>query len=149
MMLNRSTWSNAESSETNNNNKNHVLRMESMEMETSTNIPRLDDNKIFHVYGFSQPLTATWFFGVVGAEYSHTYFWIAKDLFWMQGQRLHSTFFGLAALFWSLLLLWHAVRIGNYHELWNYPTIFLWLFANFWWMVSSKENSPIIDIKSN
>ena len=29
-----------------------------------------------------------WFFSVAGTEYCHTYFWIAKDLAWMQGWRL-------------------------------------------------------------
>ena len=36
------------------------------------------------VMGFAYPLQISWFFSICGAEYCHTYFWIAKDLFWMQ-----------------------------------------------------------------
>lgn len=84
------------------------------------------------VLGFTNPLTINWFFSVVGVEYCHTYFWIAKDLAWMQSWRHFSIFFGLMALGWSLLILYHVMRTVNWHELWNFVALFLWLFANFW-----------------
>jgi hypothetical protein len=71
---------------------------------------------------------------VAGSEYCHTYFWIAKDLAWMQGWRKCSIFFGMSALLWSLSIFFHGVRTSNLHELWNFFALFLWLFANFWWM---------------
>lgn len=83
------------------------------------------------VFGFSSPLTFKWFVSVVGTEYCHTYFWIAKDLAWMQGHRDYSIFFGLCALGWSLVVLYHALRTVNWHEIWNFIALFLWLFANF------------------
>lgn len=84
------------------------------------------------IFGFTNPLTIDWFFSVVGVEYCHTYFWIAKDLAWMQSWRHFSIFFGLMALGWSLLILYHVMRTVNWHELWNFVALFLWLFANFW-----------------
>lgn len=88
-------------------------------------------NKRKLVAGFSSPLTIKWFVSVVGTEYCHTYFWIAKDLAWMQGLRDESIFFGLLALGWSLVILFHALRTVNWHEIWNFIGLFLWLFANF------------------
>ena len=82
--------------------------------------------------GFRSPLTLTWFISVVGSEYCQTYLWIAKDLSWMQGSRRPSIFFGLLALLWSMLLLYHGIRTENWHEIWNFTAHFLWLFANFW-----------------
>lgn len=81
--------------------------------------------------GFTAPLSWRWFVSVVGTEYCHTYFWIAKDLAWMQGLRESSLFFGLLALGWSLVILYHALRTVNWHEIWNFVALFLWLFANF------------------
>lgn len=83
------------------------------------------------VAGFTMPLSWRWFVSVVGTEYCHTYFWIAKDLAWMQGLRDSSIFFGLLALGWSLVILYHALRTVNWHEIWNFVALFLWLFANF------------------
>jgi len=83
------------------------------------------------VAGFSGPVTFKWFISVMGTEYCHTYFWIAKDLAWMQGHRDSSLFFGLCALGWSLMVLYHALRTVNWHEIWNFIALFLWLFANF------------------
>eukprot|EP01031_Cornospumella_fuschlensis_P023144 gene23144-28127_t len=91
-------------------------------------------------YGFTNPLKLQWFFSVIGAEYCHTYFWIAKDLAWMQSWRRSSIFFGLCALVWSLLILYHSLRTLNWHELWNFIALFLWLFANFWWMLGEAHD---------
>jgi hypothetical protein len=82
--------------------------------------------------GFSKPLRLSWFISVVGADYCLIYFWIAKDLSWMQAWLDYSIFFGLIALTWSLLVLFHAIRTLNWHELWNFIALFLWLFANYW-----------------
>ncbi len=83
------------------------------------------------VAGFTFPLSWRWLISVVGAEYCHTYFWIAKDLMWMQGLRNGSIFFGMMALGWSMVILYHALRTVNWHEIWNFVALFLWIFANF------------------
>lgn len=92
------------------------------------------------ILGFTNPLTVQWFFSVVGSEYCHVIFWIAKDLSWMQSWRHLSIFFGELALAWSLLLLFHALRTLNIHEIWNFIALFLWLFANFWWMLGEAHD---------
>eukprot|EP01038_Epipyxis_sp_PR26KG_P007643 gene7643-10403_t len=91
-------------------------------------------------YGFSTPLTCSWFFSVIGAEYSHAYFWIFKDLAWMQGWISFSVCIGLSTLLWSILILRHAIRTLNWHEIWHFVGLFFWLFANFWWMVGEAHD---------
>jgi hypothetical protein len=84
------------------------------------------------VYGFSTPLSLSWFTSSVGAEHCHTYFWIIKDLAWMQGWISTSVVVGVFALLWSAFILKNALRTLNWHECWNFVALFLWLFANFW-----------------
>ena len=50
-----------------------------------------------------------------------------------------SLFFGLSALVWSLSILYHGLRTENFHEIWNFVALFLWLFANFWWQIFWTE----------
>lgn len=71
---------------------------------------------------------------MAGAEYVHTYFWICKDLAWTQEWRLFSLGMGISALLWTLILFYHALRTRNGHEIYNAISIFMWIFANFWWM---------------
>jgi hypothetical protein len=78
-----------------------------------------------------------WFYSIEGAEHCHTYFWIGKDLAWMQIWNSMSLFFGISALLWSFLILFHALRTFNFHELWHFVALFLWLFANFWFFISN------------
>lgn len=99
------------------------------------------------ICGFTNPLTVRWFFSVIGSEYCHTYFWIAKDLAWMQSWRHSSIFFGMLALAWSFLILYHSLRTLNWHELWNFVALFLWLFANFWWMLGEAHDYEYPDAK--
>lgn len=82
--------------------------------------------------GITNPLTIHWFFSIIGSEYCHIYFWIIKDLAWTQNWRKVSIIFGILALVWSLVILYHSLRTLNWHEIWNFIASFLWLFANFW-----------------
>lgn len=82
--------------------------------------------------GFNKPLSGSWFISATGVDYCLMYFWIAKDLSWMQSWLDDSICCGLLALSWSLLVLYHAIRTLNWHELWNFIALFLWLFANYW-----------------
>ena len=107
-------------------------RFNSNFLEDATIYIYSNNTRIKSVLGFSTPLSLGWFFSVIGTEYCHTYFWIFKDLAWMQGLRKFSMFFGLLALLWSISIFYHGVRTGNFHELWNFIALFLWLFANFW-----------------
>ncbi len=82
--------------------------------------------------GITNPLTVRWFFSIIGSEYCHIYFWIIKDLAWVQNWRRFSIIFGSLALAWSIVILYHSLRTLNWHEIWNFIASFLWLFANFW-----------------
>ncbi len=82
--------------------------------------------------GITNPLTLRWFFSIIGSEYCHIYFWIVKDLAWVQNWRRVSIIFGSLALAWSIVILYHSLRTLNWHEIWNFIASFLWLFANFW-----------------
>ncbi len=73
-------------------------------------------------------------------EYCHTYFWILKDLAWTQGWRIFSLSFGFLALAWWFVIAFHAVRLSNWDEIWNVTALFLWLFANFWWMAGEAHD---------
>lgn len=44
----------------------------------------------FGILGFCEPFTFSWCFSVIGSEYVHTYFWIAKDLSWTQGNVVYN-----------------------------------------------------------
>ena len=90
--------------------------------------------------GFSQPFSIDWCFSVIGSEYCHTYLWIAKDLAWTQGWRLFSISAGSLAIMWWTILLHHALRLRNVDEVWNCIGLFLWLFANFWWMAGEAHD---------
>lgn len=85
---------------------------------------------------FDVPLSPHLFFTIRGAENFHIYLWIAKDLAWCQGNFTNAIGFGLAALAWCGVLMYHAVHLRNYEEIYFMFPLTLWLFANFWWMTS-------------
>ena len=90
--------------------------------------------------GFSEPWSVDWCFSVIGSEYTHMYFWILKDLSWTQGWRLFSISFGSFAIMWWVIILYHSLRTRNTAEVWNAIGLFLWLFANFWWMTGEAHD---------
>jgi hypothetical protein len=94
----------------------------------------------FGILGFSEPFTFSWCFSVIGSEYVHTYFWVAKDLSWTQGWRFFALFYGSLAIFWWLVIAYHALRTCNRDEIYNCVALFLWLFANFWWMTGEAHD---------
>jgi hypothetical protein len=100
------------------------------------------------ILGFSFPITIEWYFSPVGAEYTHTYFWICKDLAWTQEWRLLSLGFGFSAILWSLLILYHATKFKNGHEIINAVALLLWLSANFVWMSGEVYDVSYPDLPS-
>jgi hypothetical protein len=85
---------------------------------------------------FDVPLSPYLFFTIRGAENFHIYLWIAKDICWTLGNFHGSLGFGLAAIAWCGVLMYHAVTLRNYEEAYFMFPLTLWLFANFWWMTS-------------
>lgn len=102
---------------------------ESVDLLTS-NITIL--SKPYSYWGFSTPLQLCWFLSITGTEYCHAYFWIIADLAWMQIWTEISIAMSSLAMLWSLLLLYHAMKSRNWHEIWHLVSLFLWLFANLW-----------------
>ena len=76
------------------------------------------------------------FLSVRGVENLFIYAWIMKDLSWTQCWYYPSWVFGILALGLSLFALGRGVRHGHHaEELWFGFGQFVWLFANFAWMV--------------
>jgi hypothetical protein len=69
-----------------------------------------------------------------GAEWSHVYIWLAKDLSWTTGDFWTGIIFGGLAVLWSIGLIWEALHLQNWQELYVSISQLLWLFANYVWM---------------
>jgi hypothetical protein len=98
--------------------------------------------------GFTHPFSFAWFFSIAGAEYCHTYFWTCKDLAWTQEWRFFSLSFGISAMIWWSIIIYNAIKVWNLHEIYNAISLFLWLFANFWWMTGEVYDITYPDEKS-
>jgi hypothetical protein len=97
------------------------------------------------VWGFAEPFRPSWFFTITGAEYAHVYFWILKDLSWTQELKYVSLFFGTLATLWCVVIFYHAFRTGNKDEVYNTIALFMWIFANYWWMTGETHDADYPD----
>ena len=75
-----------------------------------------------------------WLFSIRGAENMYLYFWLLKDLSWAQDWYYPAYTFGSLAIAWSFIMVCNAVYDGATNEVFTSTAMFLWLFANFWWM---------------
>lgn len=89
---------------------------------------------------FDIPVTPKMFFTIRGSENFHIYLWIAKDYSWSQDLYYESLIFGIAALAWCSVLMYHAVRTRNNEEIFFLIPLTIWLFGNFWWMTGEIVN---------
>lgn len=80
------------------------------------------------------------YFSVRGAENFHIYLWIMKDLAWTQKWYIISWIFGISAISWCLVLVYHAFMDKNYNEMYMLVALILWLSANFVWMAGKIRN---------
>lgn len=72
-----------------------------------------------------------------GLDNIHIYFWITKDFCWVQSLLIPGLIIGSIAVLYALFLSFRALYWRkNIGEFWIKFSEFLWLFANFWWMVS-------------
>lgn len=89
-------------------------------------------------HGNDFQITIPWspqlYFSVRGAENFHIYLWIIKDLAWTQKWYVVSWIFGLSAISWCFVLVYHAFADKNYNEMYMLVALILWLSANFVWM---------------
>lgn len=84
--------------------------------------------------GFAYPFSPDIFFTVRGCENVHIYLWILKDLSWCMNFVVPGMFFGLCALLWMGVLLYHAIKYKNNEEKYFVVATFIWLLANYVWM---------------
>ena len=104
-----------------------------------------DDEEVEGVCGFAEPFHLQWFFTISGSEYAHVYFWILKDLSWTQELKYVSLFFGTLATLWCVVIFYHAFRTGNKDEVYNTCALFMWIFANYWWMTGETHDADYPD----
>lgn len=80
------------------------------------------------------PWSPQMYFSVRGAENFHIYLWILKDLAWTQKWYVMAWVFGISAISWCVVLMYHAFNDKNYNEIYMLSALILWLSANFVWM---------------
>lgn len=72
-----------------------------------------------------------------GLDNLHIYFWIVKDFCWVQSLLYPGMIIGSMACLYAVFLCFRAaVWRKNIGLFWIKFAEFLWLFANYWWMVS-------------
>jgi hypothetical protein len=89
-------------------------------------------------YGNNFYITIPWspqvYFSVRGAENFHIYLWIAKDLAWTRNSYMPAMIFGILALCWCAVLMYHAITARCLTEVYMLIIMIIWLAANFLWM---------------
>ena len=75
------------------------------------------DDGIRYPFFIGFPWNPTFHISIRGAENTHTYFWIIKDLSWTQRYEYVGMLFGTCALAWCLLLFAHAYAHRNVEEI--------------------------------
>ena len=104
-------------------------------------IAQTDNKGLCWLYAPEKAFTWKYFvYSWVGVEHLHSYMWILKDFAWMQGFCLCGMFFGSLATLWSGYLIHLALLSKDIAEIWNSIGLFLWLFANTWWMFSDLHD---------
>ena len=83
------------------------------------------------------PWSPQMYFSVRGAENFHIYLWIMKDLAWTQSWVVMSWVFGISAISWTTVLLFHAIKDKCFLEIYMLIALILWLSANFVWMTGT------------
>ena len=81
-------------------------------------------------------LCAAWAVSPNGSDYVGLLLWIGKDWCWSQlGWTTPAIGFGICALVWLLLSVWHSYRRRLYSEVYKGLVIWLWLLGLFAWMM--------------
>ena len=101
---------------------------------SSKNEDRESDIGICWFHPPEDALDFEWLFSIRGAENMYLYFWLLKDLSWAQDWYYPAYTFGALAIAWSFIMVCNALYDGATNEVFTSTAMFLWLFANFWWM---------------
>jgi hypothetical protein len=76
-----------------------------------------------------------------GLDNLHIYLWITKDFCWVQSWLIPGLIIGSLACLYALFLSFRAAYWRrNLGEFWIKLAEFMWLFANFWWMVGELHD---------
>lgn len=97
----------------------------------------------------NEPWSLSYYTSSKGQENCHIYFWLLKDLAWVQSWYYEGIVIGALACSWSLFLVFKSIQYRNLNEFWSRFADFLWLFANYWWMIGETHdyqfpNGPFI-----
>ena len=106
----------------------------SIEDNSTKDTERESDVGICWFHPPEDALDFEWLFSIRGAENMYLYFWLLKDLSWAQDWYYPAYTFGSLAIAWSFIMVCNAVYDGATNEVFTSTAMFLWLFANFWWM---------------
>ena len=81
-----------------------------------------------------EALDLDWLLSIRGAENLYLYFWLLKDLSWAQDWYYPAYVFGALAIASSFVMVVNTVVDQATNEIFFSTAVFLWIFANFWWM---------------
>ncbi len=102
-----------------------------------------------HQVSFINILKKNFFlFSIRGWDNFHIYLWIMKDYAWASQNDSLALIFGVSALSWCSVLAISAIQSRDYEEIYFLIGMFLWLFANFWWMAGETNISGDDDTNS-
>lgn len=88
-----------------------------------------------------EPWSWSFYLSERGLDNIHIYFWITKDLCWVQSWFFAGIAIGSTACLYALLLAFRAIYWQrNISLFWIKIAEFLWLFANFWWMIGELHD---------
>lgn len=140
-----------------NNNKSKYDKIETESLGDIESITTIHENIINSLNNSlicwfnlpNEPFQFSYFISMKGQENCHIYFWLLKDLAWVQSWYYEGLFIGALACSWSLFLIIKSIKNKNLNDFWSRFADFLWLFANYWWMIGETHdyrfpNGPLI-----
>ena len=88
-----------------------------------------------------EPWTPYFYLSERGLDNIHIYFWITKDLCWVQSWFIAGVIIGSMACLYALFLTFRAaIWRKSISEFWIKMSEFMWLFSNFWWMIGELHD---------
>lgn len=118
---------------------NGVIISEEMTGSKRVNSVKLHDNCWLNPP--DEPWRPSFYLTERGLDNIHIYFWITKDLCWVQSWLFPGLVVGSLACLYALGLSARALFWRKHVvEFWIKMTEFMWLFANFWWMIGELHD---------
>jgi hypothetical protein len=105
-----------------------------LSVKTTSTGRRGSDVGICWLHPPEEALDLDWLLSIRGAENLYLYFWLLKDLSWAQDWYYPAYVFGALAIASSFVMVVNTVVDQATNEIFFSTAVFLWIFANFWWM---------------